>query len=63
MRIVSIKPIKAHRVTTDEPDYHEYTRYAPDSWTVTMGESDESVYDCAELEKEFQKFLKDKDQP
>ncbi len=41
-------------VTTDEDVYNEYTRYSATNWTVRMGESDEPVYDCKELEDLFQ---------
>lgn len=55
--IVSVTPINAHIVVTDKEDCPSYTRYGPDSWTVSMGESEEQVYECAELESEFQKFI------
>jgi hypothetical protein len=43
-------------VETDNADFPRHTRYGPNSWTVTMGESEEPVYDCAELEAAFQAF-------
>lgn len=57
MNVTSAKEITVYRVSTDETDYHDYTRYGPDSWTVTMGESEEQVYWCSELESAFQAFL------
>lgn len=46
-----------YQVITDE-EYNQYTRYSDNCWTVTIGESDEPVYDCEELEMEFQKIMK-----
>lgn len=37
-----------------EMDDNSYTRYSPTNWTIRMGESDEPVYACVELEKLFQ---------
>lgn len=58
MNIREVREVTCHSVITDEKDYREYTRYGPESWTVRMGESDEQVYECAELEKAFQAFLR-----
>lgn len=55
--IIKVSKITAHVVDTDEAEFSHYTRYSATSWFVTMGESDEPVYDCEELEKAFQKFL------
>lgn len=60
MKIVKAIRKVIHFVETDEKSYRDHTRYGPDSWTVRMGESDEQVYDCAELEEAFQAFLKTK---
>jgi len=54
MKITNVEPISGVRVTTDQPEFNEYTRYGPDCWYVTMGESDEPVYDCRELERLYQ---------
>jgi len=54
MKITDVTPIKGVRVTTDEDEYNEYTRYGPDCWYVQMGESDEPVYECQELERLYQ---------
>lgn len=53
MRITETREIKAVGVTTDEA---EYTRYGADAWYVTVGESDEPVYDCKEIEILYQKY-------
>lgn len=58
MKIEKVESMTVHFVKTDEKDYREYKRYSPESWTVAMGESDEQVYDCAELEAAFQAFIK-----
>ena len=57
MKIEGITKAEIHFVTTDEEDYYEYTRYSATNWTVRMGESDEPVYDCEELESMFQRAL------
>jgi hypothetical protein len=44
-------------VETDENELNRYTRHSSENWTVTMGESDETVYDCEEMEKLFQEWL------
>lgn len=57
MEIKGITKAEIHFVTTDEGDYYEYTRYSSTNWTVRMGESDEPVYNCEELEDMFQSAL------
>lgn len=57
MKITEVKQITAHIVETDSKDFPTHTRYGPNSWTVSMGESDEQVYECAELESAFQAFI------
>lgn len=57
MKIKEVRQITAHVVETESKDYPTHTRYGPNSWTVTMGESDEQVYECAELEAAFQAFI------
>jgi len=56
MKIVTTTTITAEIVETTEKEWPTYTRYGPDSWTNTMGESEEQVYDCEELEKAYQDF-------
>jgi len=54
MEITYLKEFTATIVETDEPEYSRYTRYTSDNWTVVMGESEEPVYDCTELERLYQ---------
>jgi len=53
--IERVTKITCHFVTTDE---ETYTRYSENSWSVVMGESEEQVYDCADIEKEYQEYIK-----
>lgn len=48
-------------VETDEKEQNYYTRYSSDNWTVRMGESDEPLYDCEEIERLFQEWLSKND--
>lgn len=57
MKIISVEPIVGVRITTDETDYNEYTRYCSDCWYVRMGESVEPVYECTRLESMYQKYI------
>ena len=57
MKITSAKQITAHIVETDSKDCPTHIRYGPNSWTVSMGESYEQVYECAELESAFQSLI------
>lgn len=56
MKIISITPISCESVITDESEYNEYIRYGSGYWTVRIGESDEPVYNCADLERLYQKY-------
>jgi len=49
---MKIEESKIHYITKDN---NSYTRHSPNNWTISMGESDEQVYDCTDLEQEFQK--------
>lgn len=61
MKVVDFMKAIVYFVETDESNYTFYTRYAADNWTKRIGESDEPVFDCKELERQFQiKLLKDK---
>jgi hypothetical protein len=44
-------------VETDESELNRYTRHSSENWSVTMGQSDEVVYDCEEMEKLFQEWF------
>lgn len=54
--IKNVNSKTVHFVTTDESEYNQYIRYGSNNWSVTIGESEEPVYDCEELEKEFQLY-------
>ena len=54
MKIKSIRKIESFRVETDDDELYDYTRHSSDCWYVRMGESDEPVYDCEEMEELFQ---------
>ena len=54
MVIVGIVPVRSISVETDEGDY---TRYASDVWYQTMGESEEPLYCCEDLEGLYQVFI------
>jgi len=58
MRIKDIERGECYRVETDDPDWSSYRRNAPNSWENLMGSSWEDVYDCEELEKAFQEYIK-----
>ena len=60
MKIIDVTPIKVHVIETDSTDefYNQYTRYGADIWFVRMGESDESFYNCEEIEALFQEYIK-----
>jgi hypothetical protein len=60
MKVVDFMKTVVYFVETDESNYSFYTRYDADNWTKRMGESDEPIFDCEELERQFQiKLLKD----
>lgn len=53
MYITDVSKETIYYVQTDEDLHYFYTRHGPNHWTVRMGESDELVYDCKELEQLF----------
>ncbi|MCP5006680.1 MAG: hypothetical protein GY941_22465 [Planctomycetes bacterium] len=55
MNVESISKTVVFVMRTDDDELFNYTRYSADNWFVTMGESDEHVYDSEELEELFQK--------
>ena len=57
MKIVNVTKSIVFYVETDENELNRYTRHSSENWTVTMGESDEPIYDCEELEKVFQEWV------
>lgn len=54
IEIEEIREFTAHRVETQD---NTYTRYSSMCWTIVMGESEEPVYDCEELEKAYQNHI------
>jgi hypothetical protein len=58
MEILNVTPIQGFTVATDDDELFSYTRYGADCWYVNMGESDEPVYDCKEIEAKFQEYIK-----
>jgi len=58
MKILDVWKIKGYNVETNGQVFYSYTRYSSDNWYVRMGESDEPVYDCEEIEALFQEYIK-----
>ncbi len=58
--ITGTREATIHYVATNEEELNSYTRHSATNWTVTMGESEEQVYDCEELEALFQGYIKTK---
>lgn len=56
MQIRDVNEIQGHIVDTDDKPWGQYIRYGYDCWYLSMGESDEPVYNCEELEKTFQEY-------
>lgn len=54
MKIEKCDRFIGHLVQTD--DGRSFTRYGSLSWTERMGESDEPVHECAELETLYQQW-------
>ena len=62
MKITDVHEIIIHSVETDGD---QYVRYGPDSWCIrpgswfiAMGDSDEPLYGCEEIEALFQEYIK-----
>jgi len=62
MIIEQITEAIIHFIETDESCYSFYTRYDKDNWTIRIEESENAVYNCIELEKQFQKMLKEQEE-
>jgi hypothetical protein len=58
LRVIEVRPISGERISMVGPWPTEYTRYSADSWTVTMGDSEEQVYACEDLEEAYQLWKK-----
>jgi hypothetical protein len=54
MKILKTVELKAIFVETEDDTYY---RYGPNSWMIQMGESQEPVYFCEELEAEYQGYI------
>lgn len=54
IKIQEIREFKGIRVDTVE---NSYSRYSEHYWTETIGESEEPVYFCEDLEKAFQEYI------
>jgi len=59
--IIAIEKSFYFSVIKNGGEFSYYRRYSADDWEVRMGESWESVYlELVDLEKDFQKFVKEK---
>jgi len=59
MKIVSVTSHTIYYVSIDCGSHEhliEYERHGKDTWYVHMGESSEPIFNCKELEEEFQKL-------
>ena len=57
MKLVQARKVIAHHIETDEEENSYYIRHSANTWSVRMGESEESIYDkqtIEELETAFQ---------
>jgi len=59
MKIEEVKRENSFIVITDEDEYTTYIRYSEDCWYYQMGESQEPVYNCEEIEKLFKEYCID----
>ena len=57
MKITEVTKIVCFLIETDDEDNYMYTRYGADNWTARMGESDEPLYSCEEIETLYQEWL------
>ena len=57
MKILNVKKVVCFSVKTDGEGWTQYTRYSAKSWTVTMGESEEQLYDYQEIEQLYQEWI------
>ncbi len=54
MQIKQVDKETIYYVETDEEQWYYYIRHSADSWSLLMGESWKTQYDCEELEQMFQ---------
>lgn len=57
MKIKEVTKIICFLIETDDEYRNEYTRYSEDNWTVRIGESDEPLHNCEEIESLYQDWL------
>lgn len=57
MKITEVTKIVCFLVETDDEYNYMHTRYGADDWTVRMGESDEPLYNCGEIETLYQEWF------
>ena len=57
LKIIDIREMVVVKVSTDESEYNEYTRYGADDWYVTMREEDVQMFDSHELEFLYQNYI------
>ena len=57
MKIKEITEITSFYVETDEDLYNFYTRHSADCWFLRMGETDEPIFACEDIEEMFQQYL------
>tara|TARA_B110000977_G_C10614254_1_gene313498 strand:+ start:25 stop:450 length:426 start_codon:yes stop_codon:yes gene_type:complete len=56
MKITEVTEIQCSYIETNEEYPNEYKRYSPYNWTVLLGESNEPVHNCEEIEELYQNF-------
>ena len=57
MKITEVTKVICFFIETDDEDNYMYNRYDANNWTVRMGESDEPLYNCDEIEKLYQEWI------
>ena len=57
MKVEEVTPIEGKKIKFEDDD-GEYIRYGSDCWYMTMGESDEPLYDCIKQEQAYQDYYR-----
>lgn len=57
MKITEVTKVICFFIETDDEYNYMYNRYGANNWTVRMGESDEPLYNCDEIEKLYQEWI------
>jgi hypothetical protein len=55
MRILSVAPDVRERIEVEGGEWSTYYRYGPDAWFVVMGEAEEPLFQCGEIEALYQR--------